>query len=276
MHNLKERLAHIQLTEAQKAKIKNASKNPLKQQRSFVPVVLPAMLLLSVAFIVLTVGSGGTSNISKEITSSSSPFYLNKLTLPVTLWSVANSLLIVFSYRLLKKNLKTVPRWQHSANLQELHAFLYKPILPRIVLILAISLLWIGALVFSNGLFFAQTSFIPLINLFIVMLLFRRTSEKQWSTCPHCGVRLTRMQILRKSFVPFRERCDTCKRLIYVSHKDSQSIIYALPTSALGLHNLFSLHLVLTIIFIFSAVSAIYYFNIPYMMSFSDKEEKPW
>ena len=275
MHNLKERLVHIGLTEAQKAKIKFNAKNQTKKQRSFVPIILPAFILLSVFFIMLNVWSSNlpTPN-ATDVKSSSNNIktLMDQLSLPIILWSVANSVLMLLTYHYFKKSVTSVIRWRSNARIQEWHAFLQKPYLSKLFVLTGIALLWIGTVLFSNNLWYSQTVYVILLIAFITLTSIYESRNRQWSKCPHCQTKLTRKQIQQKSFIPFREKCDACQQLIYIDPRESQNKmgLYLVALTSPGHHTLFDLHFLLVLLLAIGSTVSQYYFYLPYMLTFSD------
>ena len=281
MLNLKDKLKHIQLSDAQKARIKSNVNNRTKKSRSFIPIVLPAFVILSIFLILLSVGpSSVPTNTLHESKAAANNIQMSEIHLPkpVILWSIMNSVLVLMTYYFFKRSLPSVIRWQHDERMQEWHAFLHRPIMSKLLLLFAIGLLWVGAILFSNTLWFVHTCFMILFITFLTIWEFYSLRDKHWSKCPHCEKNMTRMQIFRKSFIPFRERCDFCNELIYANPKDNQRkiLIYILPLQSMSLHTLFDFHLILVIFFAFGSFLSLFYFILPYMITFSDKEEKPW
>lgn len=281
MLNLKDKLEHIQLSDAQKTRIKTNVKNRTKKSRSFVPIVLSAFVILSIFLIILSLGpSSDSTNILSESKAAANEIKISEIHLPkpVILWSIMNSILVLMTYYFFKRSLQSVTRWQHDERMQEWHAFFSRPILSKLLLFFCLGLLWIGVILFSNTLWFVQTCFTILLIIFIIIWEFYSVRDKQWSKCPHCEKNITRMQIFRKSFVPFRERCDFCNELIYVNPKENQNkmIIYIFPFTSMGYHTLFDLHLFLVVFFAVGSFLSLCYFVLPYIITFSEKDEQLW
>lgn len=59
MHNLKQRLEPVRLTEAQKRKIVANAKKPVEKHRSYIPIILPSFIVLALFFIMISISPNG-------------------------------------------------------------------------------------------------------------------------------------------------------------------------------------------------------------------------
>ena len=274
MHNLKQRLETIQLSKAQKQQmIANAKRQP-KKQRSYIPIILPAFIALSVFFIMISIVPNSWT--FQQTTASMNDLSIfHHLSLAITLWSVVSSIELIIIYYVTKSCIAHTVRWQTNEKIQEWNAFFSKPVLPKVVLFIALVLLWAGTFYFAS-LWYSQLIFVVLSVILITFsnLNLKDTRKRKQSHCPHCQVPFTRKQIWRKSFMAYREKCDECKQPIYLERRAAQnSVKYALlPLMPIYLHDLFNLYFVYVLLFSILLMISLTYFYTPFMMQFTDKD----
>lgn len=272
MHNLKQRLETIQLTKTQKQQmIANAKRQP-KKQRSYIPIILPAFIALSVFFIMTSVSSNSWT-IQQTTASTNNQFMFDHLSLAIILWSVVSSTELMIIYYVAKACIARTGRWQTNEKIQEWNAFFSKPLLPKFVLFIAFVLLWVGTVCFAS-LWYSQLIFVILSVVLITFLILNDARDRVKSHCPHCHVPFTRKQIWRKSFMAYREKCDECKELIYLERHTAQvSIMYTFSTFIpITLHTMVDLHFVYVLLFCVLLGTSFTYFCTPLMMQFTDRD----
>ena len=261
MHNLKQRLEPIQLSKAQKQQmIANAKRQP-KKQRSYIPIILPAFIALSVFFIMISIAPNSWT-FQQTTASTNNQSMLQHLSLAIILWSVVGSIELIIIYYVAKACIAHTVRWQTNEKIQEWNAFLSKPVLSKIVLFIAFVLLWIGTFYFTS-LWFSQLIFVLLSVLLITFSILNGARNHKQSHCPHCHEPFTRKQIFRKTFMAYREKCDECKKPIYSERKATQnSIMYAfIPLIPIWLHDLVALQFVYVLLFSILLMISLTYFT---------------
>ncbi|MBD8033681.1 hypothetical protein H9632_11445 [Solibacillus sp. Sa1YVA6] len=98
--------------------------------------------------------------------------------------------------------------------------------------------------------------------------------DREQSHCPHCETPFTRKQIFRKTYMPYREKCDSCQKIIYLEGNATQSTMrYALiPLAPIWLQNFLSLHFAYVLLFSALFVVSLTYFYTPLMVQFTDRD----
>lgn len=219
--NWKRELDQLHLTEIQKQQMIDRVKSGKKQKKSYVSVILPA-------FVLLAMFSGWLAlQPSTAIQQTAAPVEtINEaISIEEIIWLTLTLLLMMSAYTLAVVSLLKVKRWQNAAFVQRLIGFLKSY---RIIWVI-ISLLGFG---------FAMTQVasdlkdpIKFLQFFFVIFLFANTSfiqilltrNEQRAHCPHCGIELTNKEMLKKSFMIYDAKCNTCKKKMYYDRKKNQS-----------------------------------------------------
>ena len=272
MHNLKQRLEPIQLSKAQKQQIIANAKRQPKKQRSYIPIILPAFIALSVFFIMISI-TPNSWTFQQTTASTYNQSMFDHLSLAIILWSTVSSIELIIIYLVAKACIAHTVRWRTNEKIQEWNAFFSKPVLPKVVLFIAFVLLWIGTFCFAS-LWYSQLIFVILSVALITFLILNDARDRVPAHCPHCHVPFTRKQIWSKSFMAYREKCDECKQLIYLERHSTQgSIMYTFLTFIpITLHNMVDLHFVYVLLFCVLLVASLTYFCTPLLMQFTDKD----
>lgn len=233
----------------------------MKGSYLYVVIVLLTIIVLSIFMIILSIRYTTANEIH--------------LPLSVIIWSIVNSILVFMTYYIFKQNIRVVTRWQENERLRKWIIFLNRPIMSTLLLLVGLGSLWMGAILFWHTLWFVQTCFTILFITCMILWETYSMRDRRWSKCPHCRNDMSRKQIFQKSFIPFREKCDFCNKLIYANPRDNQNkiIIYLFPLCSMSLHTLFDLHLFLVLLFAVGFFTSFYYFVLPYLITFSDKEQ---
>ena len=272
MHNLKQRLEPIRLTKAQKQQMVANAKRPSKKEKSYIPVILPAFLILSIFFVSISFAPDSwTLQPTTASTGSESPF--QNISLAVVLWSVASSMELIMIYYIAKACIANTKRWQTNERVQEWNAFLSKPIQPKIAVFITLLLLWAGTIYFAS-LWYSQLIFVILSVVLVTLWVLYDAREREQSHCPHCKTPFTRKQIFRKTYMPYREKCDSCQKIIYLEGNATQSTMrYALiPLAPIWLQNFLSLHFTYVLLCSALIVVSLTYFYTPLMVQFTDRD----
>lgn len=275
MNNLKDTFSPMQLSEKQKQKIVTYAKSDKRKTKSYVPIVFPAFILLSVVFLFVTFGQ--EQGIVRNVTSASlnvpNPF--ESMSKANIYWSIANTVLLVVVLKYFKKCIATIVRWQDKVFIQELHAFLFTRLRSILLLSIIIIVYWIGAMLFASTLWYSQSIFALLYIGMFVFIALAKSKENVWASCPHCGKRYKRMQIFWKSSTPFRDRCDYCKENIFIHDKENPDrfSVFIYPVTTIWYHTLFDLHIALVVVLGIGMAWALGYFCLPFLMKFSADEK---
>ncbi|MGN7477782.1 MazG nucleotide pyrophosphohydrolase domain-containing protein [Solibacillus silvestris] len=247
----------------------NAKKPPVKQ-RSYIPIILPAFIMLTAFFVMINISPNGWSFLNSTIASTNSESIFEGLTLAEMGWSVVSSIELIFIYILAKKVIRHTDHWKANGRVQELYAFLEKPILPKAAVFLGLIFIWAGTVYFSSF-WYSQLIFVLLSVLFITLIVLKDICNHEQSCCPHCQTLFTRKQIFSKTYMAYREKCDSCQKPIYLERRSSLNKIpyFVLPLIPIWLN---SLHFAYVLLFSALMVISLTYFYVPFMVLFTDKD----
>jgi CXXC-20-CXXC protein len=271
MDKLKERLQPLQLSDEQKDKIYAQARNP-KKQFAIIPFIIPVFIAIALLFIILQTMPPTMSSVT-----SAQSILKTELPLRYYILTTVTSIQVIVAYVLFKRNLKTTTRWQKNAFLQELHAAMTKPTIVITVIVVLIGAMWLGLLSIGNR-WYVEILFVSWMYIILLLILLYGVRKMERTTCPHCGVKLTRRQILVKSAMQYRERCNTCKRLIYLTKASKQQMIaiFFWPVMPIWIGNIASsLHTGLVMIFCLVNILTIVYIYVPVMVEFTKENTDP-
>lgn len=273
MHNLKQRLQPIRLTEEQKRKIITNAKKPPVKQRSYIPIILPAFIVLTAFFIMITISPNSWTLIPKTTASNSSESIFDGLSFAEVAWSIISSIELIFIYILAKKVMSHTKHWKTNMRVQEVYAFLVKPLLPKMITFVSLIFIWAGTVYFSS-LWYSQLIFVLLTVPLFTLFLLNNARNSEPACCPHCKIVFTRKQIWDKSYMPYREKCDTCNKPIYIERKHYQNTVMTIiiPLFPFWISNFFSLHFAYVVLFSVLIIISLSYFYTPFMLQFTDRD----
>ena len=273
MHDLKQRLEPVRLTENQKRKILANAKKPVAKQRSYIPIILPSFIVLAFFFVMVSVSPSGFVLFNQTAASQNEGSLFEGLSFAEIAWSVVSSVMLIAIYIVAKRCIAETKRWKTNARVQEVHAFLQKPLQPKMTVVIGIIVIWIGTIYFSS-LWYSQLVFVLLgVPLFTLIILYEARDYNK-SCCPHCQVPFTRKQIMKKTYMAFRETCDSCKKPIYLDRHVMTSFLLLpiLPVSGSWLHSLFDLKMLYVPVWIGLIIASLIYFILPLVVQFTDKD----
>lgn len=220
--NWKRELDQLHLTGTQKERMIDHVKSGKKKRKSYVAVILPAFVLLALFSGWLALQPSSTvQQTAAPLKTSSETISMEEI-----IWLTFTLLLMMSAYTLAVISLLQVRRWQNIMFVQRLTGFLKSY---RIVWII-ISLLGFGIAMtmiasrLENPVAFLQ--FFLIIFLFIntsfIQILLTRNERR--AHCPHCKTELTNKEMLKKSFMIYDARCNTCNKKMYYDRKKNQSM----------------------------------------------------
>lgn len=272
MHKLKQRLEPIRLTTAQKQKMIANAKRPPKKQRSYILIILPAFLILSAFFVSISLAPNSWT-LQPTSASTSNESLFDNISLAMLVWGGVSSIELIAIYYVAKVCIANTTRWQTNEKAQEWHAFLSKPIQPKIAMFLTLILIWSGTIYFKS-LWYSQLIFVLLSVVLVTLWLLYNARGLKQSHCPHCEAPFTRKQIFRKTHMAYREKCDSCQKLIYLERNAvPNTLMYVLITLApIWLQNLFSLYFSYVLLFSLLLSISLTYFYMPIMVQFTDRD----
>lgn len=273
MHNLKQRLKPVRLTEEQKRKIVANAKKPVVKQHSYIPIILPSFIVLAIFFVMISVSPNGFMLFNQTTASTNDRTLFEGLSFAEVAWTVVSSAIIIAIYIVAKRCIAHTKRWKTNARVQEVHAFLQKPLLPKMAVAITIIVIWIGTIYFSS-LWYSQLIFVVLGATFVTLSILNEACDYNKTRCPHCHVPFTRKQIVKKTYMAFREKCDSCKKPIYLDRyaKVGFWFVPILPITGFWLESLFGLKIYYVPLWIGLMIASITYFILPLIIQFTDKD----
>lgn len=273
MHKLKQRLEPVRLTEGQKQKIVANAKKPARKQRSYIPIILPSFIVLALFFVMISVSPNGLVLFNQTTASTNDRALFEGLSFAEVAWSVVSTALLIAVYIIAKRCIAHTKRWKTNPRLQEVHGFLQKPLQPKVIVAIGLVVIWVGTIYFSS-LYYSQLIFVLLgVPLFTLIILYEARDYNK-SCCPHCHVPFTRKQIVKKTYMAFRETCDSCKKPIYLNRHVMVSFLLLpiLPVSGFWLESLFGLKIYYVPLWIGLMIASLIYFILPLVVQFTDKD----
>lgn len=272
MHNLKQRLEPVRLTEAQKRKIVANAKKPVEKHRSYIPIILPSFIVLALFFIMISISPNGFV-LFNQTTASNNLVLFEGLSFAEVAWSVVSSAMLIAIYIVAKRCIAHTKRWKTNARVQEIHAFLQKPLLPNIAVAVGIVVIWIGTVYFSS-LWYSQLIFVLLGVTIVTLSILNEACDYNKTRCPHCYVQFTRKQIVKKTYMAFREKCDSCKKPIYLNRYAKVGFWSSpiLPITGFWLESSFGLKIYYVPLWIGLMIASLIYFILPLVVQFTDKD----
>lgn len=273
MHNLKERLEPVRLTETQKTRILVNAKKPTAKQRSYIPIILPSFIVLAIFFVIISVSSNSFVLLKQSTASQNEGTLFEGLSFAEIAWSVVSSAMLIAIYIVTKRCIAHTKRWKTNARVQEVHAFLQRPVLPKVAVGIAIVVIWIGTVYFSS-LWYSQLIFVVLAVILATCCVLNAVRDYNKTSCPHCHVPLTRKQIFKKTYMAFRETCDSCKMPIYLDRKTAANFftLFLLPISGIWFVDSFGLKIQYVPLWIILMITSLIYFYMPLMFQFTEKD----
>ena len=273
MHNLKERLEPVRLTEAQKRKIIANAKKPVAKQRSYIPIILPSFIVLAIFFVMISVSPNGFVLFNQTMASNNDRALFEGLSFAEVAWSVVSSAMLIAIYIVAKRCIAHTKRWKTNAKVQEVHAFLQKPLQPKVIVAIGLVVIWVGTIYFSS-LWYSQLIFVLLGGTFVTLSILNEACDYNKARCPHCHVPFTRKQIVKKTYMAFRETCDSCKKPIYLDRHVMVGFLLLpiLPVSGFWLESLFGLKIYYVPLWIGLMIASLIYFILPLVVQFTDKD----
>ena len=278
--NWKQELEQIKLTDVQKERMKIRIKQPaIKRRKSFVPIIGPASVILTLFLIWLTIHPQTNYKTASQDTVRELLF--RPLNLEITLWIVATLLLTIGSYTFFILNCLKVKRWQNRPVVQKAQRMLKLPklIWPVLSVLLLQAVVWIGAFYLPYRLVFVQGIFSIFLIALILLIQIYLTRDLFQPHCPHCGEVFTKKQARKKATMAYKETCDTCGELIYPDRKvvQKQATFYMIAPICIalqwtGIHDVYPLSI------LFITGFSTFFLIVPYTTQFtkeSDDQQPP-
>ncbi len=221
--NWKRELDRLHLTEVQKERMVDRARTEEKKKKSYVAIIFPAFVAFAIFSAWLAVQpSSGTI---RQTTATLEKAARDGITTEEVIWLTLTLALMMSAYTLAVFSLLKVKRWQKNAAVQQVIRNLQSY---RIVWVV-ISLLCFGFAItmiaanLVNPTTFLQFFFVIFLffNTSFIQILLTRNAER--ARCPHCGVELTSKEMLKKSFMIYDARCNSCQKKMYYDRKKNNS-----------------------------------------------------
>ncbi|MFF5995376.1 hypothetical protein AAGS61_11615 [Lysinibacillus sp. KU-BSD001] len=278
MSKWKQELNQLSLTKMQKEKMKQIVKQPLPKStknKSFVPIITPAFVLLALLLVWLEVTPTGNS-IHTATTDAEKT--TNIMTKEVIILLTFTMLLHTGAYLSVMFVALKVKRMQKYSIFRSLQ---YKIQHKQLWLILACIFSTTLAIVF---IVLNTTNVVMILQILVVVLLWVNiccwqllsTRDNERSVCPHCGVVYSRKEIWKKSFYGKFEKCSSCGEGAYVDRKKSQAnfaIIYMGIPIAMFITN-FGIPVWLSICYVIAYIVFTLIYIFPYTTYFTKESEE--
>ena len=204
--NWKRELEQIKLTDVQKEHMTARVKQPsIKRRKSFVPIIGPAFIILSLFSIWLTIQPQTNYKTASQDTMKEIMF--QPLNLEIVLWITATLILMMGSYTLFISNCQKVKRWQHRPVIQKVQHMLKSPKMIWLVLcvLLLQAIVWIGAFYLPYRLLFVQGMFSIFLITLILLIQIYLTRDLFQPHCPHCGKVFTKKLARKKATMAYKK-----------------------------------------------------------------------
>lgn len=218
--NWKRELDRLHLTEIQKERMIDHVKAGKKKKKSYVGVVLPAFVALALFSIWLPV----QPDHAVQQTASLIETTREGSSVEGIIWLALTLILMMSAYTLAVVSLLKVKRWQSSKFVHRVLVFFksYRIIWIIISLLLISFAIAVIAPRLESPTAFLQVLFILFLfaNTSFIQILLTRNEQR--ARCPHCESELTNKEILKKSFMFFDARCNTCHEKMYYDRKKNQ------------------------------------------------------
>ena len=271
MHNLKEKLQVLELSDIQKNRMKENIQRPIARKNKTIPFIFAAAVALAIIFVAISLSPRSpATTVQGANPEEALPF----MTSNVAWWSIANTVLAFSFVFLLKKCLRIVERWQHVHSLQQLNGILHKTKNAIGIALLLAGLIWGGAIYLPWPSLFVQGSFIVLLIVVLVFSYVKQTKDKHWTTCPHCQVKMKRWHIISKSASPTNEKCASCGERIFIQDKHYPfTVLFVVPYLGFPLQTFFELSKVIAVIYMIISFTALLIYVVPYVITFYKTEK---
>lgn len=278
--NWKQELEQLKLTDVQKERMKERIKQPsIKRRKSFVPIIVPAFVMLTIFLIWLNVQPQTNYKTANQDTMEKLMF--QPLNLEMTLWITATLILMIGSYTFLILNCLKVKRWQHRPVVQKVQRIFKSPKMIWLVLsvLLLQAVVWVGAFYLPYRLLFVQGFFSIFLIATILLTQIYLTRDLFQAHCPHCGEIFTKKQARKKAINAFKETCDECGERIYPDRKvvQKQASVYLIAPICTALQWT-GIHVVYMFSILVITGICLFFFITPYLTQFtkeSDDQQPP-
>ena len=141
------------------------------------------------------------------------------------------------------------------------------------------SVMWLVTflLIVSNPLLLLELYMAVLLTVNVCLLMLFSLRKHEEPTCPTCGVNLTTKEILKKTWMPYKEKCNHCGGELHVTTQARNSLgKYSMLSFILLFLPSFGVSFWAIIICLVLYLSFIIFWISPLITKFSDKEQLLW
>lgn len=141
------------------------------------------------------------------------------------------------------------------------------------------SLMWLVTflLIVSNLFLFLELYMAVLLTVNVCLLMLFSLRKHEQPTCPTCGANLTTKEILKKTWMPYKEKCNHCGGELHVTTQARNSLgKYSMASFILLILPSFGVSFWAIIICLVLYLSFIIFWISPLITKFSDKEQVLW
>ncbi|MER1999363.1 MAG: hypothetical protein ABS882_06280 [Lysinibacillus sp.] len=271
MDKLKLRLEPLKLSEEQKHKIMQQAEYP-KKKFVFTPFIMPAFVAIALLLIAMNVLPAG------EMKKSTGQLLFTEQAFPTRYYvlMILSTIEVIVAYILLRLTLAKTKRWKNRAIMQELYALCVKLPLALFVLAIIIGLMWFGLYYFADRLY-VEIIFSVWTYCLIFIISLHDLRDMSRTVCPHCGVKYTRREIIVKASMQFRERCKSCKQLVYLTKNSKRQllVLFFWPVMPIWIGNFASLYDSVAMVFCVVNIVTLVVFYIPILTEFTKENTDP-
>ena len=285
MHDLKERLEPVKLSDAQKERILcNVKEGRIELDRGrgwkLGPLIVSGIVAVAMVWIVVGLLTEPASLFERGADSRTANVEEQTYSMRSLIFAGIATIFMFISTVTLWRNLQVVKRWQTNEKLQKLRMYMEKKPYYISVYFGILVIIWGGALQLSWSELYVEIWFGVFFGFSIFMWEVWLTRDNEWSKCPHCGEPMTRKAIRKKTMWQYRETCDACGELIYLNKSESSNLeIVGLPLSFVIYFSVLNLNIVLTIVMMVTTIWLTMRYITPYTYQFTkepDPNDKLW
>lgn len=281
MHDLKERLEPVKLSDAQKERIvRNVKEGQLRPMRPRIqkgPLFASVILGVAVLFLMFNLltepapllQSGGGQAAEQEDHAANSSFAL-------TMWNGLAVVMMILAMVGTKRAVLHVKRWQSQPIVRYV-----RPVFAsrrRFIgwLLILNGLIIGGSLLLDGALFYTHAWIAVSYVVAFFMFAVYQTRDSQKTSCPHCGIEFTRKQVRQKTKWQYRETCDTCEKPIYVDPKRNGDTAYLIFPAFLLFNGILNMHYLLVIAIVAISFWLLLKYITPYSIQFiAERKDDP-
>lgn len=198
-------LNSIKLSSTQKERLKASMTTQVKPKQRNARIIFPVFVACALLFFMW-----GPSA-PDSLTTATNKVVFESITLRIIIWLTIAQLLLVVTYIVGIICIRRVKRWEHRPTVQRLRTLFstsFGNVIGTFTLLSFFALMWGVTIAFPHTLV-AEAFFTAAILLFAIVTFTYFTRDHYKPSCPHCGVRYTRKQLVKLGFRT-EPKCPTC------------------------------------------------------------------